>query len=117
MRSIGAIGAGYIVFAISAVVLFQAAGQSPDAHASTAFKIGSTLYGCLFALIGGMLAVRLAPRRPASHAVAVAILIAAGAMASLVYHGSEPVSRWSQIAALTLMAPCAAIGGAVLHYR
>jgi hypothetical protein len=112
LRSIGGIAAGYLVFAGSAALLFQLSGQEPHAPSSAAFKIGSVVWGCVFALVAGFLTGHIAGRRPSVHAGVVALLIAAGALVSLVLAPGDG-ARWSQLAALLLMAPCAWVGGAL----
>jgi hypothetical protein len=72
--------------------------------------LASIAFGMVFALLGGYVAAWLARRRPLAHGFAVAAVLALGAAISLVSTFSTG-STWSQIAALTLMAPCAAIGG------
>jgi len=110
LRSMGSVAAGYLVFAGSAALLFQLSGQEPHAPSSAAFKIGSIVWGCGFALIAGFLTAHIAGRRPSTHAAAVALLIVAGAVVSLL---ARPVDAalWSQVAALLLMAPAAWLGG------
>jgi hypothetical protein len=112
LRSIGAVAAGYLVFAGSAALLFQLSGQEPHAPSTVVFKIGSIVWGCVFALIAGFLTAHVAGRRPSTHAAVVALLIAAGALVSLIVRPGEG-ARWSQFAALLLMAPSAWVGGAV----
>jgi hypothetical protein len=66
--------------------------------------------GAAFAFAGGYIAAWIAGHHPLAHGVAMATVLAAGAGASLVAtlgHGSI----WSQVAALTLMVPSAALGG------
>lgn len=109
LRSVGAVAAGYLIFGMSAVLLFQLSGQEPHDPASVGFKIASTVWGAVFALVAGRLTARIAARRPGTHAGVVAALIAVGATASLVADRSGAI--WSQIAALAIMAPCAWIGG------
>lgn len=77
-----------------------------------AFKIGSIVWGSVFALIAGFLTAHIAGRRPSTHAAIVALLIAAGAVVSLLLRPGDG-ARWSQLAALLLMAPAAWIGGAL----
>src|SRR5262245_27745884 len=105
LRSIGAVAAGYFIFAVSAVLLFQLSGQEPHADAPLAFKIASTIWGGVFGLVGGWLAAHVSVRRPAGHAAVVAALIAVGALVSLLARPSDAI--WSQVAALAVMAPCA----------
>lgn len=110
LRSIVAVIVGYIVFAASAFAVFQLSGQAAHAAASTSFMVISIVSGMLFALAGGYVAGWLAGRRPFAHGVAMAALLATGAavsLASTLGHGAI----WSQVAALVLMAPSAAMGG------
>ena len=109
LRSVGAVIAGYFVFAVSAVLLFQLSGRDPHADLPFTFKLASTIWGAVFALVGGWLAAHVSVRRPATHAAAVAAVIAAGALLSLAFDRSG--ARWSQLAALLAMAPCAWLGG------
>jgi hypothetical protein len=111
IRSIAAVAAGYFVFGASAALLFQVSGQQPHAPSSAGFKIGSIIWGVVFSLIAGWLTARIATRRPAIHAAVLALLIAIGAVVSLAMRWDAPV--WSQVAALTLMAPAAWLGGAL----
>jgi hypothetical protein len=114
-RSIGAVLVGYLPFGISAVLLFNVTGRDPHAPAPLDFLLLSTLYGMAFAMLSGYLAAWLAGRRPLSHAIAVTGLIGLGALISIVL---SPVgaARWSQWAALSLMAPSATLGG-LIHRR
>jgi hypothetical protein len=113
MRSVAAVVAGYVVFAASAALLFQLSGVDPHAPSSTGFKIGTIVWGVVFALVAGWLTARVAARRPGTHAAILAALIAAGALISLL--ASSSGSIWSQIAALVFMAPAAWIGGVLVR--
>lgn len=110
LRSIIAVIVGYVMFAASAFAIFQFSGQAAHAEASTSFMAVSIVSGMLFALIGGYVAGWIAGRSAFAHGVAMATLLALGATVSLVStvgHGAV----WSQVAALALMAPSAALGG------
>jgi len=109
LRSAGAVIAGYFVFAASAVLLFQLSGQDPHADLPFTFKLASTIWGVVFALVGGWLAAHVSVRRPAAHAAGVAGVIAAGALLSLALDPSG--ARWSQVSAIAVMAPAAWLGG------
>ena len=111
LRSIGAVVAGYFVFAASAFLLFQLSGRDPHADLPFTFKLASTIWGAVFAMVGGWLAAHVSVGNPARHAAAVAIVIAAGALLSLALDPSG--ARWSQLAAIAVMAPCAWLGGAL----
>src|SRR5262245_12908021 len=115
VRSVIAVIAGWAVFGLSAALHFAFAGRSPHDTPTTAFAIGTTIYGVVFALAAGGVAAALAPGRPIVHAAVVSLVIAAGATAAML---SRPaVVIWSQTAALVLMAPAATVGGALLRSR
>lgn len=110
LRSIGSVILGYAVFALSAFAFFRLTGQAPHAQAPLFIMITSILVGIVAAFAGGYVAARLAGRRPAAHGLAVAAILAIGATASLVSTLGQG-AIWSQVAALVLMAPSAALGG------
>jgi hypothetical protein len=113
-RSIGAVAAGYLVFASSAVLLFQMSGRAPHQPQPLAFEVASVVWGCVFALVAGWLTARIAARKPVLHAGILAGVIALGALGSLV---AAAGAKWTQIAALVIMAPCAWFGGIVSRAR
>jgi hypothetical protein len=100
---------GYAIFAASAVMLFSAANRQPHEPAPIAFIIGSTLFGMLFAGIGGFLAAFIGGRR--DTAIAITVLIAMGALISIC---GDTGSHWSPITALVFMSPMAALGGRLI---
>ena len=104
LRSVIAVVLGYAVFAVSGGLLFRVAGRNPHAVQDLWFVILAVVYGMVFAGLGGALAARIAPSRPAVHAGLVTGLIAAGATVSLVKSSG---ATWSQWSAILLMAPCA----------
>ena len=109
-RSILAVVVGYLIFATSAFAFFQVSGQPPHQVAPLPIMLESIAFGMVFSLLGGYVAAWLAQRRPVAHGVAVAVVLAIGAAVSLLSTlGKGAV--WSQVAALTLMAPCAVVGG------
>src|SRR5262245_28833916 len=110
LRSIGAVIAGYLVFAVLAVTLFAVTGRNAHAPAPPAFMVGSIVCGMLFAGLGGYVAALLAGRQPVAHATALTVVIASLAGVSLLT--SPPGDAiWSQVAAVLLMAPSAILGG------
>ena len=104
--------AGYLVFGLSAVLMFQIAGVDPHADTRLGFKVFSVAYGVVFALGAGWLAARLAPGRPLFHAAIVSAIIAVAATGSLV---GASGAKWSQLAALLLMTPAACSAAASLR--
>ncbi len=110
LRSVLAVICGYLTFALPAFAFFKLTGQPPHQSASLFIMLGSIATGMVAALCGGYAAAWIAQRRPAAHGLAVAVVLALGATASLINtlgHGAI----WSQLAAIGLMAPCAAAGG------
>jgi hypothetical protein len=110
IRSVAAVFVGYLVFALSAFAFFQATGQEPHQVGTMSVMVGSAAFGMAFALLGGYLAAWLAGRQPMKHGIAVAVVLAVGALASLLSTVGKG-AVWSQAAALVLMAPSAAFGG------
>ena len=116
LRSVGAVVVGYAIFAISAVAFFLLAGQPPHQEAPPGIMLGSIVVGVIAALVGGYVAAWIAGRSFGAHGIAVGAILALGAavsLASTVGHGVI----WTQLAALLLMAPAAALGGWVRGRR
>lgn len=110
VRSILAVLAGYLVFAVSAFLIFSLSKQPPHQAAPLGFMIGTTVAGMLFAGLGGYLAGLLAGRKPLAHAIAMAVILALGASASLAATIGKG-AIWTQVGALAFMAPSAIVGG------
>src|SRR5262245_4340103 len=109
-RSVIAVLTGWLIFAISAGLWFAAARRNPHEAAPVRFMLTSTLWGMATAFVGGYVAALIGRRSPRRHAAAVAGVIGIGALlsAAAIPAGS---ARWSQLAALLLMAPSAALAG------
>ena len=110
LRSVVAVIVGYAVFAIPGYLIFRLTGHAPHEAPSVQFLLVTLTSGIFFALVGGYVSGWVAGRHPLAHAVAMATLIVIGAGTSLamtIGHGSV----WSQVAAITLMAPAAVLGG------
>jgi surface polysaccharide O-acyltransferase-like enzyme len=112
VKSVLAVLVGYLVFGISAILLFQVAGVDPQQEPQFGFRIWSTLYGVFFALAGGYIAARIAGKKEVTHASAVACILAVIATVSLIAQPGHGL-LWSQIAALGFMTPAAILGGVV----
>jgi hypothetical protein len=104
---------GYAVFAGSATVLFSMAHQQPHEAASLGFMLLSTLYGMLFAALAGYVAALIGGHRETS--VAIAVIIAFGALVSLVMDSSH--AHWTQIAALVFMSPMTLVGARLIKEK
>lgn len=110
MRTVLAVIAGYVIFAVSAVALFQLTHRAPHAPTSVGFALVATTYGMAFAAFAGLAAQRIARRVDLLAPACVALVIALGATVSLVSTWRE-AAHWSQWTALLLMAPSAMLGG------
>ena len=110
LRTVGAVIGGYLIFVLSAVVLFQLSSREPHAPQPLWFMLASVAYGMVFAGLGGVAAARLAPTRPPLQSGSVAPVLALGAGVSLAFSPGAGAT-WSQWTALILMAPSAYLGG------
>jgi MFS family permease len=112
MRTVLAVVAGYVIFAVSAVALFQLTHRAPHAATSLSFALVATAYGIAFAVLAGSIAQRIARRVDLLAPAGVALVIALGAAVSLMttWRGA---AHWSQWTALVLMAPSSILGGAL----
>ncbi len=103
---------GYLIFAASAVLLFRLTGRDPHLSQSAGFMVASAVYGVVFAAVGGYTSAVVGGGSARAQSGWVALLIALGAIASIVA-GPNDGSMWSRLAALVLMAPSAVVGGVV----
>ena len=116
MRVFLGVVTGYMIFAVSAALLFQFTQQDPHATPGPVFAAASVAWGILFAALGGFAAVRIAQRASLLPSVLVGCLIAALALASMVAE-AHAGSRWPELATLLLIAPAAAAGGLIRRRR
>ncbi|HZS49013.1 MAG TPA: hypothetical protein VFC63_28340 [Blastocatellia bacterium] len=110
LRTIVGVIIGYLIFSLSAVALFKIAGVDPHSKASTGFMVFTIAYGIVFAFLGGYVATAIAKSRSLVVAIIVTVLIATGALVSLLAQPG-PGAIWTQVSALILMAPAATVGG------
>lgn len=109
LRSALAVGAGDAIFGLSAFLLFRFAERDPHAPAPVEFMIATVAVGVIAAAIGGWVTAGIASHHRREHAGVLGVLIASGALISLVLRpGAGAI--WTQIAAVVLMAPAALAG-------
>jgi hypothetical protein len=114
MRTVVGVIVGYLIFGITAFLMFRLTGHQPHGpheQGSATFIVVSIVVGIIAALIGGYVAVVIAGSRTAATIVAVVIAVLAilsGIATGLMMHGQ---GLWSNIAAVVLMAPAARWGG------
>ena len=109
MRTTTGIIVGYLVFAVTAFLLFRVTHQNPHAPAPMGFEIMAIGYGVFFAFFAGYWGTAIAGRSDMRVAIIIAVIMAAGAIASMVSKGIG----WSPLAAVVLMVPAELMGGYV----
>jgi len=112
MRTLLSVFIGYAIFVVSALVLFRITGAEPQAQVTTAFVIGSTLYGMLFAAVGGYVATVIARGNSPVPALALFAVIAVLGVVALAAK-SEGTTQVLKLATVFLMSPMALVGGLV----
>lgn len=114
VRNIAAVIAGYLIFAVSAVLLFNLSGIDPHAETGLMTKFGVVIFGCVFSFIGGYIAKLIAAANSLSVNIVLAVLMAAFAAFSFF---ESPGEHYTQIAAIFLFAPASLIGGIARRSR
>jgi len=112
LRGILAIVAGYLIFAVSAAALFVVSGRDPHALQPAGFIVIVLLYGIGFAGMSGYVTALIAKRAEIAYVIALASIIALGALVSL-FASPRSGAIWSQVGTLLLMVPAALLGGMV----
>lgn len=110
IRSILAVIIGYLIFAVSAVLLFSLSGRDSHDVVPMWFLLISIVYGAFFAALGGYITATITPLNKFRHAAILSIVIGTGAWVSLLSRPGKG-AIWSQLSALLAMAPAAMIGG------
>ena len=109
VRAFLAVVAGYLIFAGSAVLLFHLTKVDPHARAPVSFELFTTAYGLVFSVLGGFVAGQIARRGDLVTGIALAAVIALGAIISMIARPGAG-ALWTQTAALLLLAPAAVAG-------
>ena len=111
LKSVLAVLAGFLVYAVPTIVLHAMAGQSPPAvQQPGSFIVGSAVQGIAFAFLGGYVAAWIAPVQDRLHAGVVAIIIAAAALLQA-FGQPDASENGTQLMALFFIAPSAWLGG------
>jgi len=108
VRNIAAVIVGYLIFAVSAVLLFNLADIDPHAETGIGTKAGVIVFGCVFACVGGYAAKLIAAANTLSVNIILAVLMAGFAAFSMF---KSPGEHYTQIAAIFLFAPASLFGG------
>jgi predicted membrane metal-binding protein len=108
LRTILAVLAGYSVFVISAVLLFQLSGIDPHTDPSIGIIALTIIYGLLFSFLGGLLTQLISRTGKLTINYILACLMAGFATFSLFKAAGN---HYSQLAAIFLFAPASIAGG------
>jgi hypothetical protein len=109
IRSVASVVVGYSLFAVPTFLLFRLA-QPPHQEAPLGFMAVTALVGVCFSFLGGYVSGLLAGTKPLGYAIGVAVVVLLGASVSL----ASTIGKgaiWSQVIAITLIAPSAVLGG------
>lgn len=109
MRTFLAVVAGYLIFAVSAVLLFHLTNIDPHSPAALDFKALTMAYGLALAFVSGFVAGRIARRTDLVCGIVLALVIALGATISMIARPGAG-ALWTQTAALLLFAPASLAG-------
>ncbi|HMS40556.1 MAG TPA: hypothetical protein PKE69_10040 [Pyrinomonadaceae bacterium] len=108
IRNILAVIVGYLIFVISAVLLFQLSGHKPHGETSVPFMILVIIYGAVFATVGGFIAQMIAKSKTLTINYVLASIMAGFAAFSLF---KTDGNHYTQIVAIFLFAPMSILGG------
>jgi tellurite resistance protein TehA-like permease len=114
LRIILGVIAGYALFVISAVLLFQLAEIDPHADPSVGIAVVTIGFGLIFSFLGGMLAQWIGGQGKLTVNYALAIILAGFAAFSLIKSSGN---HYSQLAAIFLFAPASLLGGIYLRKK
>lgn len=110
IRKILAIIVSYVIFAVSAVLLFNLAEQNPHADATINFKIITAAYGIFFSVLSGLVLQLIARTKNLTLNLILAFIMAAFAAVSLLTSGGN---SWTQLFAIIIFAPASVMGGLI----
>ena len=108
VRNVVAVIVGYLLFAVSAVLLFNLSGIDPHADASIGTIALVIVFGAVFAFAGGYLTKLIAATKTMIANYVLVVIMASFAAFSFF---TSPGNHYTQIAAIFLFAPISLVGG------
>ncbi|OOQ59587.1 hypothetical protein [Mucilaginibacter pedocola] len=111
---ISAVIAGYMVFAISSVLLFNLTHHHPHADAPLSFKLITIAYGAFFSILAGAVVQLIAKQNKLTlnYILAGLMFVLAGTSMAL-----SSGSHWTQLFAMFIFAPVSVLGGFIVFKR
>lgn len=110
IRSILSFIVGYLIFAVSMVLLWMIFGYKPKDVPPDGFLVFSVFFECLFAFGGGYVSALVAARKQLVHTGILAGIVAILGVLSLVCPQNE-LPWWANLATAFPIAPCFLLGG------
>jgi peptidoglycan/LPS O-acetylase OafA/YrhL len=108
VRKILAVIVAYIIFAITAVLLFNISGHNPHQDAPLTFKCLTLAYGVFFSIIAGCVLQLIAKTKNLRLNIILALVMFAFAGISLL---TSAGNHWTQLFAMVAFAPSSIVGG------
>jgi hypothetical protein len=110
LRSLVAVGVGYLVMATAVIVLFTFWFHKPGTAPTENFLLFSLVYGFAAAFAGGYVTALIARHAELKHAAALAgVSVLLGVLSMIMSSGLEP--RWSQVVNMVIAATGVLLGG------
>jgi uncharacterized membrane protein len=112
IRKVLSIMIGYLVFAVTALALFEFAGQNAHSNPTIIFAIFAAIYGAFFSFVAGLVSQYVAKTSNLKINYILALIIAGFATFSLL---KTVGNHWTQLLAIFIFAPVSILGG--LFYK
>ena len=103
-----AIVAGYAVFVITSLLLFNLSGQDPHATATIGFQIFTAGYGIIFSILSGFVAQLIKNEKNLSINYDLMVIMIGFATFSFF---KADGTHWTQLFAIFIFAPVSILGG------
>ena len=110
VRNILGVIVGYLIFAVSAVLLFKLSGLDPHMDAGIGKMVMVIVFGVVFSFAGGYVTKLIAATNTQRANYALAVLMAGFATFSLF---QSQGNHYTQIVAIFLFAPLSLVGGLI----
>lgn len=111
IRQILAVIAGYAIFVITSLLLFQISGVKPHSEASGLFMVLTFVCGVVFSFLSGLVTQFISRSRNLKINYILCVIIAGFATFSLFKSSG---SSWTQLLAIFVFAPVSVFGRIVL---
>ncbi len=108
IRNILSVIAGYAIFVMTSLALFNFSGQKPHADATANFVCLTAVYGAVFSFISGLTTQLIAKTKNLKINYILAFIIAGFATFSLF---KSDGNHWTQLLAIFIFAPISILGG------